>query len=321
VIRGEGMKMPEIAPTASIDPACRLPADVEIGPGCVIGPNVVLGSDCRLMANVVVMGCTTIGNGNVFYPNCVIGAPPQDLKYRGEKTRLIIGDHNIFRECVTIHTGTALGGGQTVIGDHNQFQVGSHIAHDVRVGNHCILSNAVQIAGHVQIDDHVTISGLVGVHQFVTLGKYSFVVGLARCTTDVPPFIIYGHDGAIIGINVRGLSRWGFTEEQTDRLKILYRQLFPRRSRPTDNGRIRNIYKMIFSRKARRAAMSMSRRIAEAEANGDLDEHGRYLIEFLKRSMKDGVYGRYLEAKREDAGTPPPEFYSAASAAMPEVPA
>lgn len=302
--------MRSIAPTATIDPRAELPNEIEIGPGCYIGPGVRLGEGCRLLPNVTILGRTTIGCRNLFYSSAVIGAAPQDLKHAGEDTQLLIGDDNTFRECVTVHTGTALGGGVTRIGNNNQFQVASHVAHDAAVGDHCVLSNCVQLAGHVHVEDHVTISGLAGVHQFVTIGKYAFVVGLARCVTDVPPFLIYSHDGTVMGVNARGLARWGFRDEQTDRLKRLYRQLFPRRGKEEEsNGSLRNLYEMLFSRRARRSARSLSRRIKDAETNDQLDDNCRYMLEFLKRSLHNGVFGRYLESERRDGGLPPPAFF------------
>lgn len=310
----ERSPMRKIAPSAVIDPACELPSDIEVGHGCLIERGVSIGPGCRLLANVVLMGNTSIGSGNLFYPNCVIGAPPQDLKHDGHDTRLVIGNENVFRECVTVHTGTTLGGGETRIGHHNQFQVGAHLAHDVQVGDHCVLSNCVQVAGHAHISDHVTISGLVGIHQFVTLGRYCFVAGLCRCVTDVPPFLLLNHDSTLMGVNVKGMNRWGFSEEETARLKATYRQLFPRRGRESENGGLRNLYAMLFSRRARRSALSLSRRIVDVESAGPLDPNSRHLIDFLKASLNDGVFGRQLESKRRDAGLPPPSFFSAASA-------
>lgn len=304
--------MRQIAASATVDPKCELGDDVEIGPGCVVGPNVQIGDGCRLFPNVVVMGNTTIGHGNLFYPGCVIGLPPQDLKHAGEDTELRIGDKNVFREHVTVHLGTALGGGITQIGDANQFQIGSHIAHDVSVGNHCLLSNGVQVAGHVHIEDCVNISGMTGIHQFVTLGRYAFIAAMARCTTDVPPYLIISYDGSLAGVNVKGLSRWAFTDEQCAALKRLYRQLFPRHGREDESRGPKTLLEMLFSRRARRGALSLSTRISEAESNGALDEHGRYLVQFLKRSMTDGKYGRYLESVRRDSNTPPPQFYAEA---------
>ncbi len=305
--------MRQIAASATVDPKCELGDHVEIGPGCVIGAGARIGEGCRLMPNVVVMGNTTLGPNNLLYPGCVVGLAPQDLKHSGEDTQLRIGEGNVFREHVTVHVGTALGGGVTQIGSHNQFQIGSHIAHDVLVGNHCVMSNGVQVAGHVHIEDHVNIAGMTGIHQFVTLGRYSFIAAMARCTTDVPPFLIISYDGTLAGVNVKGLARWAFTEEQCTNLKKLYRQLFPRHGREDESRGPKTLLEMLFSRRARRGALSLSTRIAEAESNGALDDHGKYLVQFLKRSMTDGKYGRYLESVRRDSNTPPPQFYAEAA--------
>src|ERR1043166_5810202 len=222
--------MPKIAPSATVERGATLADDVDVGPGCYIGPQVSVGAGTRLMANVTILGCTEIGGGNVFYPACVIGAAPQDLKYRGGDTRLRIGDYNVFREGVTAHTGTEVAGGLTDIGSHNQFQIGTHLAHDVHVGDHCILSNQVQVAGHVQIENHVTISGMVGIGQFVTVGRYSFITGMARCPMDTPPYTVLGYDGNFQGINVRGLGRWGFPDPVIQSLRDMFKILFPKKA-------------------------------------------------------------------------------------------
>jgi len=304
--------MRKIAATATVDPACTLGPDIEIGPGCVIGPKVRIEDGCRLVANVYVAGDTVIGRDNLFYPGSVIGAPPQDLKHDGQETQLRIGDRNVFREHVTVHTGTVVGGGMTTIGNDCQIQIGSHVAHDVSLGDHCIISNGVHLAGHVCIEDHVTISGMSGVHQFVTIGRYSFIAAMARCTTDVPPFLMFSYDGTLTNVNVKGLVRWGFNEAQCNRLKRLYRQLFPRRGREEESRGTRTLLEMLFSRRARRGALSLARRIEEAEAGEPLDEHCQYLVYFLKRSLNNGKYGRYLESVRKDGQLPPPKFYVAA---------
>ncbi len=302
--------MPKIAQNATVDPQAELADDVEVSAGCYIGPHVRLGPACRLLPSVTILGHTQIGTGNVFHSSAVIGAPPQDLKYEGTNTRLIIGDHNVFREGVTAHTGTEIAGGVTEIGDHNQFQVGTHLAHDVKVGHHCILSNQVQLAGHVHVEDHVTISGLVGVQQFVTIGRYSFLSGMARCTWDAPPYLIYGFEGEIQGVNVKGLSRRGFDEPVIQQLRELYKQLFPRRNRPTTNYRLRTLYGLLPPRRDdRNGAVTLARRLRDVESNGSMDPHCQYLIDFLKRSVHNGVYGRFLESQRRDASSAPPKFY------------
>lgn len=303
--------MSQIAPSATIDPKARIGDNVSIGPGCYIGPEVELGDNCILMPNVTLIGKTKVGQHNVFFPSTVIGAAPQDLKYKGGDTRLIIGDHNIFRECVTAHLGTEIGGSITEVGSHNQFQVGAHIAHDVRIGNHCILSNQVQIAGHVHIEDHVVISGLAGVQQFVTLGAYSFIAGAARCTADTPPYVIFGHDGIIQGVNVKGLSRWGFSEITIQQLRELCKVLFPKRHTAPSNYRIRNLYGILPSARADKSAgtATLAKRLRDADSKAFTDEHCQYLLSFMKRSIHSGVHGRYLESMRRDNGSPPPDFY------------
>jgi len=302
--------MPQIAPTATVDPKAIIADDVHIGPGCYIGPEVTVGRGSRLIANVTVLGKTRLGEHNVCYPAVVLGAAPQDLKYKGGDTELIIGDHNIFRENFTAHLGTEIGGGVTEIGSHNQFQVGSHIAHDVKVGHHCILSNSVQIAGHVNIEDHVVIGGLAGVQQFVTLGSYCFLAGAARCTADTPPYVIFGPDGAINGVNVRGLARWGFSDVTVQQLRDLCRVLFPRRSAAPTQHRLRNLYGLLAPRGADKTGVAtLAKRVREADSRAFTDEHCQYLLAFVKRSIQSGVYGRYLESRRRDSGSPPPEFY------------
>jgi len=287
--------MPRIAPSACVDPAAELADDVEVGPGCYVGPKVRIGAETRLLPNVTLLGRTDIGARNIFYPGAVIGAAPQDLKYQGTDTRLVIGDDNIFRESVTVHTGTEIGGGITKIGDRNQFQIGSHVAHDVSIGNHCLLSNQVQVAGHVVIEDAVNISALTGIQQFVTVGRYAFIAGLARVTTDVPPYLIYGgFDGAVIGHNEVGMRRWKFSEDQI--------------------ARIRELYKLLYSKKAGRSGATISDRLAMAESNGALTEHEKYLMAFLKRTLHDGVFGRHLERARRDKQLPPPDFYKSTGA-------
>lgn len=307
--------MAKIAPTATVHPKATIADDVEIGPGCYVGsPHVHLGPGCRLLSNVTILGDTRIGAGNVFYPSTVIGAPPQDLKYQGSNTCLVIGSDNVFRECVTAHTGTEVAGGVTKIGSHNQFQVGTHIAHDVEVGSHCVLSNQVQLAGHVHVEDHVVISGLVGVQQFVTIGRYCFVAGAARCTSDAPPYTIVGFEGEIQGVNVKGLARWGFPETTIQQIRDLCRLLFPRKHSSTQYYRLRNLYGLLpWRHEERNGSATLGRRIREAESNGPLDEHCQYLIDFLKRSIQEGVYGRYLESLRRDSSAVRPKFYTDSS--------
>jgi len=278
--------MPSIASSATVDNRAELAADVDVGPGCYVGPEVKIGEGTRLIANVTILGNTQIGAGNIFYPGSVIGASPQDLKYKGGRTQLVIGDNNIFRECVTAHTGTEVAGGITEIGSNNQFQVGTHLAHDVHVGDHCILSNQVQVAGHVHIESHVTVSGLVGIQQFVTVGQYCFITGMARCSVDTPPYMIFGYDGTIQGVNVKGLGRWGFSETVIQSLRELYKILFPKRGQNVTRYSLRALYSIWGGRREERnGSLSMARRLQDAETNGPLNEHCRYLVEFMNAGI------------------------------------
>lgn len=286
--------MIDIHPTSVVDRQAVIGEDVRIGPNCYVGPKVTLGDRCLLHNNVTITGNTQAGADNQFFPGCVLGCAPQDLKYRGGDTQVIIGSDNVFRELVTVHTGTEVAGGVTRIGSHNQFLVGSHIAHDCEVGSHCILSNHVQLAGHVKIEDRVTTGGIVGVHHFVTVGTLAYIAGLTRITVDVPPFMIgAGYPMAQVrGVNTVGMGRWKF-----------------------DDQRIRNIrdaYKLLFSRRALAAGGSMMDKVAQLESNGAMTDDVRYLCEFLRRSAKDGVYGRYRESLRTDTADDRGKFYEAA---------
>jgi UDP-N-acetylglucosamine acyltransferase len=219
--------MPTIHATASVDPAAALAEDVVVGPQCVIGPRVTLGAGTRLISQVVILGRTTLGQGNTVWPHVTLGGDPQDLKFHGEDTALTIGDHNDIRENVTIHKGTAAGEGMTRIGSENLLMVGCHVAHDGRVGDHCILSNLVQLAGHVHIEDHAIVAGCSAIHHFVTVGSYSLVGGMTRIVHDVPPFmVVEGNPSRVRGVNLVGLHRHRFDPAGIENLKVAYRLLF-----------------------------------------------------------------------------------------------
>ena len=215
-----------IHPTAIISPDAKIGTDVQIGPYCVIEANVTLGDRCQLHSHVVIHGHTEIGEDNEFFPFAAIGTKSQDLKYAGEPTSLVIGDHNVFRENATVHRGTteAL---PTRVGSHNLFLAYSHIAHDCQVGNHVILSNNGTLAGHVHVEDYVIISGLTAVHQFCRVGAHSIAGGLSRITQDIPPFtIIAGNPSSVRGINQVGLQRRGFSETDIRALRSAYKKIF-----------------------------------------------------------------------------------------------
>jgi UDP-N-acetylglucosamine acyltransferase len=219
--------MAKLHPTAVVNPEAQLHDTVEVGPYSVIGPHVKIGEGTKVGPHAVIEGRTTIGKRNRIFQLCSVGAVPQDLKYAGEDTQLVIGDDNTVREFVTLHIGTAGGGGVTRIGNKNLFMAYSHVAHDCQVGNGCILSNSANIAGHVQIADHVILGGLSAVHQFTRIGKHAFIAGGAMVAMDVPPYCTAQGDRAeLAGLNTVGLSRHGFSEDQIARIKDAYRILF-----------------------------------------------------------------------------------------------
>ena len=211
--------------TALVSPKAHLGIDVEIGPYCVINDNVTLGDRCRLHSHVAVDGHALIGAENEFFPFTSIGQRTQDLKYKGEPTRVEIGDRNVFREYVTVHRGTEEA--PSVIGSDNHFLAYAHVAHDSTVGNHCILSNGATLGGHVVVEDHVIISGLSGVHQFCRIGAHAIIGGCTKIVKDVPPFLIAdGNPASLRGLNLVGLQRRGFSPETIRTLKNVYKALF-----------------------------------------------------------------------------------------------
>ncbi|MEW6432726.1 MAG: acyl-ACP--UDP-N-acetylglucosamine O-acyltransferase [Myxococcota bacterium] len=216
-----------VHPTAIVDPRAKVHPEAEIGPFVVIGPDVTIGAGTTVGPHAVIDGDTTIGERNRIFHHASVGAPPQDLKYAGEKTKLVIGDENLIREFSTLHTGTVGGGGVTRVGNKNLFMAYSHVAHDCVVGNGCVLANAATLAGHVEVGDHVIVGGLSAVHQFTRLGKHAFLAGGAMVVMDVPPYCTAQGDRAeLAGLNSVGLTRHGFTEEQIGRIKDAYKILF-----------------------------------------------------------------------------------------------
>lgn len=216
-----------IHPTAIIHPRVELDVDVEIGPYSVIGEGVRIGKGTKVGPHVVIEGLTTIGTGCRIYQFASIGAPPQDLKFKGEPSEAIIGDGNTIREFVTINRATSHGGGKTVIGNNNLLMAYAHVAHDCRIGNNCVLANAATLAGHIGIDDYAIVGGLVAIHQFVRVGSYSLIGGASAVTLDVPPYTIaVGNRARLHGLNKVGLRRHGFTREEIDALNKAYRIIF-----------------------------------------------------------------------------------------------
>jgi len=213
--------------TAIVEAGAELHPSCEIGPYACIGPHVSLGPGVQVGPHAVVQGHTRIGEGTHVFQLASVGAPPQDLKYAGEPTRLEVGAHNQIREFATLHTGTLGGGGVTRVGDRNLFMAYSHVAHDCQIGSGCVLANGATLAGHVRVDDSVILGGLSAVHQFARIGKYAFVSGGAMVTLDIPPYCtVQGDRAKLTGLNTVGLTRAGFTEAQIKRIKGAYRTVF-----------------------------------------------------------------------------------------------
>jgi UDP-N-acetylglucosamine acyltransferase len=213
--------------TAIVDPKAQLHASVEVGPYAVIGPKVRVGEGTTVGPHAVLEGDTTIGKRNRIFQFASVGAEPQDLKYAGEDTQLVIGDENLIREFTTLHKGTTGGGGVTRIGNKNLFMAYSHVAHDCVVGNGCVVANSAALAGHVEVGDFVVLGGLAGVHQFTRIGSHAFIAAGAVVVMDVPPYCMAQGDRAeLAGLNKVGLARHGYSEEQIRRIKDSYQLLF-----------------------------------------------------------------------------------------------
>ncbi len=216
-----------IHPTAIVEPGARVDPSCEIGPYAVVGADVVLGPGNVLLAHATVKGHTTLGQGNRVFSHAVVGEIPQDLKYGGEPTRLVVGDRNTFRECSTINAGTVQGGGVTTIGNGCLFMAYSHVGHDCTIGDGAIVANSVALAGHILIEDHVHLGGLAACHQFCRIGRLAFVSGLTGVAMDVAPYCtVSGARAELGGLNIVGMQRAGMTEEQIGRVKQAYKILF-----------------------------------------------------------------------------------------------
>jgi UDP-N-acetylglucosamine acyltransferase len=211
--------------TAVIHPKARLDSTVVVGPYAVIEEHVVVGPNCRIGPHVHLTGHTTIGSHNQFHAGCVIGDAPQDLKYQDAPTRLRLGDHNVFREHVTVHRSNKIEE-DTVLGSHNFLMAHSHVGHNSTLGDHVILANGALLGGHVTVGDRAFLSGNCLVHQFVRVGTLALMQGGSAISKDLPPFTVARGDNGICGLNVVGLRRAGFTSEERLELKRLYHSLF-----------------------------------------------------------------------------------------------
>jgi UDP-N-acetylglucosamine acyltransferase len=257
-----------IHPTAIVDPKARLAGGVKVGPYCIIGPDVAIGKDTELKALVQIEGLTEIGEANVIYGPCHIGFPPQDLKFKGEPTRLTIGHRNMIREYTTFHRGTPGGGGHTTVGSDGLFMAYSHIAHDCHVGDHVIFANAGTLAGHVEVGDWANIGAFSAIHQFCRVGRHAFLGGFTVATQDALPYVktVGGRPAKAYGINTLGLKRKNFPEAAIENLKKLFKLLF-------------------------RSEHLLNDALKLAETAVPQDEHTAYFLEFV-RTAKRGVVSK-----------------------------
>lgn len=221
------MSQPTIHPTAIVEDGAAIDEGVRIGPYCVIGAEVKIGANAVLHSHIAVAGDTEIGEGTQIYPFTSLGHPPQDLKFRGEKSRLVIGKHNTIREHVTMNPGTEGGGLLTQVGDHCLFMVGTHVAHDCIIGNHVIMANNATLAGHVHVGDGAIIGGLSAVHQFVRIGAGAMIGGMSGVESDVIPFgSVIGERAWLAGLNLIGLKRRKLERTDIHALRNAFKQLF-----------------------------------------------------------------------------------------------
>ncbi len=217
----------KIHPTAIVSPDASLADGVEIGPYSIIQEDVHIGKNTRIASHVVIERHVDIGENNRIFQFASIGAEPQDLKYAGEETRVIIGNNNTIREFATIHRSTVHDIGVTIIGNDNLLMAYTHVAHNCKLGNHIVMSNAANLAGHIHVDDYAIIGGLTGIHQFTRIGAHSFIGGASAVTKDIPPYVMAsGNFARLYGLNLIGLKRRGFSENTIIALKKAYRIIF-----------------------------------------------------------------------------------------------
>jgi UDP-N-acetylglucosamine acyltransferase len=252
-----------VHPTAVIDESAKVSSSSHIGAYCVIGAEVELGENCRLISHVAIEGPTKIGSHNTFFPFCAIGMAPQDVTYKGEPTRLEIGDHNEIRECVTINRGTVKGGGVTRLGSHLLIMAYTHVGHDCVIGDHAMLVNGATIAGHVTVEEWAVVGALCPVHQFVRIGAHSYIGGGTTITQDVMPFSMTSaaRDTNAYGLNKVGLERRGFSKERI--------------------AKLHHAYKILLASK-----MNTSQALAKLKSEADRGEDVEMLIRFIESSER-----------------------------------
>lgn len=266
--------MSNIHPTAVVSAHARIAPDVEIGAYAIIGDNVSVGSGTKIGSHASIVGHTAIGKNNNIFPYVAIGFAPQDLTYKGEPTRVTIGDNNTIREFVTINLGAVKGESQTVIGNNNFIMAYCHIAHDCILEDNIIMANGGQLGGHVKVEKYASFGGLVGVHHFATIGQHSFVGGMARVVRDVPPYMIAeGHPARVRTVNIVGLERRGFSSEVIKSIKDAYKLIWRSDHTPVQAIKI-------------------------LERRKENQQEIINLIQFLK-GMQEGKQGRAREALRK----------------------
>jgi UDP-N-acetylglucosamine acyltransferase len=255
-----------IHPTAILAAGAQIPASCTVGPYCTIGPNVILGEDCELVSHVVLDGHLTMGAKNRIYSFACIGISPQDLKYAGEPTAVVIGDNNSIREYVTISRGTIGGGGTTRLGSDCLIMAYTHIGHDSVIGNSCILANSATLAGHVIVEDFAVVGALCPVHQYCRIGRYAYIGGGTTITQNVLPYSLTSieRNNHAYGLNKVGLERKGFTPQQLKELRAAYRTLLASKLNISD-------------------ALNT---IRETIASGNAGEHVAYLADFIANSER-----------------------------------
>jgi UDP-N-acetylglucosamine acyltransferase len=259
------MKSVDIHPTAVVDSRVELPQDVKIGPYSVIKGKVIVGPGTKIESHVVIgseHGVVTLGKNNHFLPGAMIGGPPQDLKFKGEETRLEIGDNNIFREFTTVNVGTSHGGGITRIGDNNLFMAYVHVAHDCQMGNNIAVANTTNFAGHVTVEDNVRVGGVCSFNQFITLGKFSFIAGDSAVNKDIMPFTIaQGKYAVSRAPNEVGLERAGFPKEEVE-----------------------NVYRAI--RIVTKGGRTIEQALEDIQKECKPSENIKYLMNFIRKSER-----------------------------------
>jgi len=251
-----------IHPTAIVSSKAEIDSDIDIGPYSIVGDRVRIGKNTRIGSHVLIEGPAEIGENCQIFQSASIGAIPQDLKFKGEESSVIIGNGNIIREFVTINRGTAGGGGKTVLGNGNFLMAYSHVAHDCIIRDHVIIANAVQLAGHIEIEDCAIIGGIVGVHQFVRIGRYALIGACSAVSRDVPPYTTAAGNHAVLhGLNTIGLKRHGFSDEAV--------------------GNIKKSYQIIF-----RSNLLLKKALEQVESELSGSPEAMYMVEFIRKSER-----------------------------------